>query len=576
MSNYLEESNKVISDSKEFLSKNKEKYDVFSMVIDQMINLTDDSYPEIVQLINLHKDVIFKDHQNALLFFKNIILSARCNFKHLETQLNIILEFSEEFRKCKVTDSEIISPGIYYNAIFYLFSKNFFTIESITQISITNPYIFVFFLPEIEEYDPDYIQMREKNLFDENSDQKLKQLYEFVKQNPDKHKQYRESNYHPSLLHKSIRENNIQLFQELFSKNNYDINHRIEFSFYERVSMLNSSQSFAGIAAVYGCSDIFKFLWMQSQFNPEKSLLHYAYFGGNFDIIHLCEANFSEEFVSRQPIMTHNYALLDYYLEKYDNLIEDDKINKVLKKFVLKLNEDEEEDAEEIKLYQKLSYDSLIICLNSFNYVVLKKCLPKITFLTKFFEFKNANFLTDLSYLLITGSLFDIDLFEFLLSQKCIDSMNTPFFYNLLILMINRKANDAFKIIYSKLENIDLMEIFMKCVMVNSDLAVFLLDQQLEEKKLNKEGDDPFYRYIKNGINVEHLFYSINYYNEDVVVKMIELYEILKKENINQFAKTLKNAISEKMIISLINKLSAILSPDFINLLTKNLNMKHS
>ena len=48
------------------------------------------------------------------------------------------------------------------------------------------------------------------------------------------HIENRNRNYHPSLLHKSIREDDIDAFQKIISQNNYDINYIFDFSYYER------------------------------------------------------------------------------------------------------------------------------------------------------------------------------------------------------------------------------------------------------------------------------------------------------------------------------------------------------
>ena len=80
----------------------------------------------------------------------------------------------------------------------------------------------------------------------------------YVKNNKEEHKIYRNSNYHPSTLHKSIREDDIDLFQSILAKNNYGINYKIEYSFHERSQPKDKKNS-----AIYGSLKIFKFLWMQ-------------------------------------------------------------------------------------------------------------------------------------------------------------------------------------------------------------------------------------------------------------------------------------------------------------------------
>ena len=56
------------------------------------------------------------------------------------------------------------------NGVSYLFSKNFFTIESIIEMSFLNDLIFINFLPEIEDYDSEYSMKREKHILPENQE----------------------------------------------------------------------------------------------------------------------------------------------------------------------------------------------------------------------------------------------------------------------------------------------------------------------------------------------------------------------------------------------------------------------
>lgn len=74
-------------------------------------------------------------------------------------------------------------------------------------------------------------------------------------------------NYHPSQLNKSIRDDDIDTFQSLLSKNNFNVNHQIENSNYERLKSNDYNLSLIEIAAVYGSKKIFKFSWIQDQIN---------------------------------------------------------------------------------------------------------------------------------------------------------------------------------------------------------------------------------------------------------------------------------------------------------------------
>lgn len=119
--------------------------------------------------------------------------------------------------------------------LLLFFQSKFFQISSIIELSAIYPNLFINFLPEIEEYDPKYAKMREENLVIDRNDISF---YNFVKFNPEKHVINRSLNYHPSSLHKVIREDDFDKFQIILSRNNYSINHKIEYSPYERSRMI--------------------------------------------------------------------------------------------------------------------------------------------------------------------------------------------------------------------------------------------------------------------------------------------------------------------------------------------------
>lgn len=94
--------------------------------------------------------------------------------------------------------------------------------------------------------------------------------YQDVKSDPQKHISNRSSCYHPSPLHKSIREDDIDTFQSLLYKSNYSVNYIIEFSMYERAQTIDSNISLIRIAATYGSIKIFSFCGCKMTLNCQR------------------------------------------------------------------------------------------------------------------------------------------------------------------------------------------------------------------------------------------------------------------------------------------------------------------
>ena len=161
--NFDEDLVNIHKDVSDFLSKNKDKYEIITDLQNNLYKLNEDLYSDTIQIINDNKELFFKDHTSAVFFFCIIIRSSRFNFKNFEINLNILINYSAEIKKCRTTDYELIGiSASYYNSLNYLFSKNFFSIESIVEHSFSDTFIFINFLPEISQYDPEYATLQKQ------------------------------------------------------------------------------------------------------------------------------------------------------------------------------------------------------------------------------------------------------------------------------------------------------------------------------------------------------------------------------------------------------------------------------
>lgn len=541
-----------------FTFKNEKRYELFSVLQEQLDNLTNDSYPIIIQFIKLNADTFFIDHQNTIFFFKNVIISSKYNFKKFEIYLDICISFSAEIKKNNITESELIAISLlYHNSIYYLFSHNFFSLKAIIDFSFLSEEIFVTFLPEIEEYDEEFARVRGDYLFNKKDQRSnLFKYYESVKNNKEDHKKYRNLNYHPSSLHKCIREDDFDTFQNYISRNNIDINYKFDYSYYDRVRTIDDTPSLIQVAAIYGSIKIFKYLFNMDTIIFNSNLLSYAYIGRNFEIIHLCEKKCSSKDVYFQSIILHDRELLTYFIENYGNFLKETDPD-----IVEALGEYEYIESEQPE-YRALNYDALRDAILSFNYPIIHSSLRKIAYIVNRVEFKKT-YEYDRQFSILNDAEYDFELFKFLYDQKD-DQLCSQIKCGEFVLFENLRdyANDAFIYVFNDLRGeINLIEVFNFCLQYNHDIGNYILDLQLES------GNSIGYMissYLKPRISFPNLIFAVQFYNEDIVVKMIMLYGFIFEdiENLKKFAFNLPRYLSSKMIISLFARLRPLLSSD--------------
>ncbi|KAK8870894.1 hypothetical protein M9Y10_008806 [Tritrichomonas musculus] len=561
--NFDEDLVNIHKDVSDFLSKNKDKYEIITDLQNNLYKLNEDLYSDTIQIINDNKELFFKDHTSAVFFFCIIIRSSRFNFKNFEINLNILINFSAEIKKCRTTDYELIGiSASYYNSLNYLFSKNFFSIESIVEHSFGDTFIFINFLPEISQYDPEYATLQKQKIFNNIKVSKLSDLFvrdpyininflreylEKVEKDPKEHVLNRTLNYHHSKLHKSIREDDIDTFQSLLYKNNIDINHRIENSYYERSKTIDDDMSLIQIASIYGSIKVFKFLWQKENIFIDQNLLCYAYCGYNFEIIHICESKCSLNSVYLQPIALHQDNLLDYFIENFSSELFE--TNSEIEEALQNFSEDED------NVYQScLNWYSIEMAFYSVNFPVILSCLEKVAFIAK--NVKNIETFdknVSMSYIIFV----DFDLFKFIYSQRHsnVNKLKCNSYIQIMMDCINENRNDIFKFVYDDLNGmLQPLRFLGNCLQYNHDMANYILSL-----KTNK--------YPKN-IPIDYLLSAIEFYNEEIVVKMIKTFNFFNNiNNIFTFSSHVVGSISLKMAISLMKKLSSFLPNNVIILL---------
>ena len=100
--------------------------------------------------------------------------------------------------------------------------------------------------------------------------------------------------------------------------------------------------------------------------------------------------------------------------------------------------------------------------------------------------------------------------------------------------------------------------VFKNGIVLNHDIANFLLDIQLEE---NHEDKNSFYSFFIKKIGRKEFMDAIRFYNEGILVKMIQLYssDVIDES----FIHFMLNNLSKKMILSLFDRLVLILPKQY-------------
>ncbi|KAK8891555.1 hypothetical protein M9Y10_028768 [Tritrichomonas musculus] len=252
---------------------------------------------------------------------------------------------------------------------------------------------------------------------------------------------------------------------------------------------------------------------MQNDIILDQNLQFYSYSGRNIEIIHIYEKKCSFKGVIRYAIYTHQNDLVDYYLDNYENELEkdlDDYIE-VLKKF-----EDDDENP-----YKKLNYESLKDIVGAMNWKIIFHCLRKIVFIVENYEENSSQNLREGT--LIEQSFDDVTLFRFLYSHKREEYKfsNANLFPYIKIAFHN--STSAFKFVL-KSENDDekvLWNVFRILVTDCPSRIIPVIDLLGEDK----EGS--LYSFFECQFNFQMWLYLLIRYNEDVVVKIIELFDDL-------------------------------------------------
>lgn len=139
----------------------------------------------------------------------------------------------------------------------------------------------------------------------------------------------------PSLL-KALLDDNVESLQSYISKNNYDLNQTIPYSYYDQNYPILVSAKAIDYAALFGSINCFKFLMMNMEDLYYQGLLNSSIAGGNHEIIHIvenkiqCQDSIDYNQLLEIAILFMQNDLIDYIIEKSDIKIESENYIKCI------------------------------------------------------------------------------------------------------------------------------------------------------------------------------------------------------------------------------------------------------
>lgn len=528
-----------------FLAQNKERYEIISGFQDLLNNINKESYAKTIKYIKLNNETFFNTRESAILFLFNINYFTIFNYKQMELILDILCEFSAELKRIGIDEIDIIDMNKHLLCdINYLFQKKVISIQSIIQKSVYLEQLFINFWPEIDEFDHEYAMLREESLFTYNTDpdyvEDMKSLYKSIKANPKQHILNRNKNYNPSALHKAIRDDDLTLFKSILAKEKRDVNYKFDYSFYERTLTFDKKTSIIQVAAVYGSLKVFQYLWNQKNIVLDKNLLCYAYSGRNREIIHTCEKKCSEDHILYYAIYSHQKDLVDNLMKS--------STYQPKKKDIPNFVDDNE------NIYKKLTRENLMAVVRSGSAKIHLSCLNKILYIMEKVEDNTSKPSFSNCDTFLQNCFYDLELFKFLYSNK---SSKYDFFKGdppKYLLAIDNAAFDVVKFLIKIEKPQNILTIFRDSLKLNSRIANYILDLQIKEKSSkSKSSHSSLFDLFKSQLNMNDLALAIQYYNEDIIVKMNQLYGIIDK-NLKMFVSILTKFASSSMMNSLFNK----------------------
>ena len=285
------------------------------LILQEKLDLLDENNLE--ELIQLIKDNFLSSATLVLSVFKSLSIYFLIRFSKKDLYLSILIVVSEKLKEYW-NESIILKSCTSYYVLLKCYELGLFSFDLLFEKGLhISKMMSLYFWPELIEKKYEFYQTLIHNNI-------IMEYFEFSKfkcnnsqEDIERYKIARENGYTNEILPKSIREDNIDLFQQYISETNIDINSFIKISYYETFFNIDSNPNISLIeySALFGAENIFKFLW-GNHATIRTFLPQYAIIGGNSNIIHILEENPDISFSNCLDIAIklHRNDIFDYLI----------------------------------------------------------------------------------------------------------------------------------------------------------------------------------------------------------------------------------------------------------------------
>ncbi|OHT07570.1 hypothetical protein TRFO_05220 [Tritrichomonas foetus] len=326
------------------------------------IKILRDLHNMTISILVCNEEILSNKLHELNVFLEDISISNNFSlfecFLHMLVHLSLFFDPSQKYQEIHKKHqiflnilSELISKHsmnkvFHQSTLFYIFKNNkhfllFLLQKGIIDISLieneinygNDKMLYLFLYNEINKVNPRFCESFQKEIM-----LTKEEIMDFYKRetedqandndvNIEKYLHIRKEMHSQEKLARIIRDDNMNEFVELISKNDHiDINSKIQPSFLEDNpdinNILGSGISLIEYSMAFGSINIFRYLWVNKAKTTQNSL-EYSIIGGNLEIIHILEEE-SEFKLNRKcynlSVEYYHNEITEYFLN--NNIIE--------------------------------------------------------------------------------------------------------------------------------------------------------------------------------------------------------------------------------------------------------------
>ena len=254
-----------------------------------LADISEERFQETIK--NIRNSIFLQDRFSLKILLSSIKTIMLARPLKIKFYLSILAEFLDKICSFFTSHDLLHFFSKFPFVQVFLYENQAIDINTILSESKYNKSLFRLFFFEIQEHD--------KNLMNEYSNiNEIKDSFINEYNNSDfkiieeLHKKNRALGCNETILAQTIRDDDLESFQNIITQNNIDLNSQIKHSHYEFVKFINYKDNMPTLveySAFFGSINIFKYLYIQSNSVILPPMTgRYAVAGGNSEIISLC------------------------------------------------------------------------------------------------------------------------------------------------------------------------------------------------------------------------------------------------------------------------------------------------